>query len=76
MDHPAALRPADHAVFRPDKMGKATLYRSDRLLVGLNAFEPGTQYYMELASGKPGDGSLFVSLMAQDTVMNVMGRVG
>ena len=37
----AVLWPEDHAAYRPDKMGKATLYRSDRILVGLNGFEPG-----------------------------------
>ncbi len=41
MDHPEAIRPEEHATFRPDKMGKATLFSSDRLLVGLNCFEPG-----------------------------------
>lgn len=41
MEHPAVIRPADHAAWRPDRMGKSTLYESPRLLVGLNAFEPG-----------------------------------
>ncbi|OFW02517.1 MAG: hypothetical protein A3I61_15965 [Acidobacteria bacterium RIFCSPLOWO2_02_FULL_68_18] len=40
-EHPSVIRPADHAEWRPDKMGKSTLYESPRLLVGLNAFEPG-----------------------------------
>jgi len=44
MDHPAPLRPNEHAVFAPDKMGKATLFRSKRIMVGLNAFEPGQQH--------------------------------
>jgi mannose-6-phosphate isomerase-like protein (cupin superfamily) len=35
------VQPADHAVYRPDKMGKATLFESPRMLVGLNAFEAG-----------------------------------
>jgi quercetin dioxygenase-like cupin family protein len=35
------IRPADHAPWRADKMGKSTLYESPRLLIGLNAFEPG-----------------------------------
>jgi mannose-6-phosphate isomerase-like protein (cupin superfamily) len=44
MDHPALIRPEEHAVFDPAKMGKATLFRSSRLLVGLNAFEPGQEH--------------------------------
>jgi len=44
MEHPMAIRPEQHAVFNPEKMGKATLFRSDRLMVGLNAFEPGQEH--------------------------------
>jgi quercetin dioxygenase-like cupin family protein len=44
MEHPSAIRPAAHAVFRADKMGKATLFESERILVGLNCFEPGQQH--------------------------------
>ena len=31
----------DHAVFSADKMSKVDCFRSERLLVGLNCFEPG-----------------------------------
>ena len=41
MNHPVVIRPADHAEWRADKMGKTTLFQSERLLVGLNAFEAG-----------------------------------
>ncbi|SRR6266545_250593 len=41
MNHPAVIRPSDHAIWRADKMGKSTIFESPRLLVGLNAFEPG-----------------------------------
>src|SRR5262245_38166812 len=41
MEHPSLIRPADHAVYQLDKMGKSTIFESPRLLVGLNAFEPG-----------------------------------
>jgi mannose-6-phosphate isomerase-like protein (cupin superfamily) len=41
IDHPSVVHPADHAEWRADKMGKSTLFASPRLLVGLNAFEPG-----------------------------------
>jgi mannose-6-phosphate isomerase-like protein (cupin superfamily) len=51
MDHPTPIRPADHAVYDPVKMGKATLYQSDRLLVGLNAFEPGQEHKLHAHSG-------------------------
>jgi len=52
MEHPAVIRPADHAVYAPDKMGKATLFESSRLLVGLNAFEPGQQHALHAHSGQ------------------------
>lgn len=51
MDHPIPIRPADHAVYDPVKMGKATLYQSDRILVGLNAFEPGQEHKLHAHSG-------------------------
>ena len=41
MDHPAPFRPEDFAVYDTERMGKSTLFQSDRLLVGLNSFEPG-----------------------------------
>lgn len=44
MDHPSVIKPADHGVFRADKMGKATLFASERVLVGLNCFEPGQSH--------------------------------
>jgi len=51
MDHPIPLRPADHAVYDPVRMGKATLYQSDRVLVGLNAFEPGQEHKLHAHAG-------------------------
>jgi mannose-6-phosphate isomerase-like protein (cupin superfamily) len=44
MTHPQILRPGEHAVFSPAKMGKSTIFESPRMLVGLNAFEPGQQH--------------------------------
>jgi len=44
MEHPTAVRPEQHAVFNSEKMGKATLFRSDRIMVGLNAFLPGQEH--------------------------------
>ena len=34
-------RPSDHAGSRPDKFYKATLFRGDGLLLGVNCLEPG-----------------------------------
>ena len=50
-EHPRALRPEDHAVFRPEKMGKATLFASERVAVGLNAFEPGQEHALHAHEG-------------------------
>jgi mannose-6-phosphate isomerase-like protein (cupin superfamily) len=51
MDHPTPFRPEAHAVFDPERMGKSTLFRSDRLLVGLNAFEPGQEHRLHAHVG-------------------------
>jgi quercetin dioxygenase-like cupin family protein len=51
MDHPRPLRPEEHAVYDPDRMGKATLFQSSRLLVGLNAFEPGQEHRLHAHAG-------------------------
>lgn len=50
--HPSVIRPADHAVYSPVKMGKATLFESAHLLVGLNAFEPGQEHALHAHSGQ------------------------
>jgi quercetin dioxygenase-like cupin family protein len=44
MENPVVIKPADRAVWRSDKMGKSTIFESTRLLVGLNAFEPGQSH--------------------------------
>jgi quercetin dioxygenase-like cupin family protein len=51
MNHPTVIQPAQHAEWRADKMGKSTLYESPRLLVGLNAFEPGQSHALHAHSG-------------------------
>ncbi len=51
MNHPEALRPEEHAVFNPDKMGKATIFQSPRILVGLNCFEPGQDHKLHAHEG-------------------------
>jgi mannose-6-phosphate isomerase-like protein (cupin superfamily) len=51
MDHPEAFRPEQHAVYAADKMGKATLFSSERIMVGLNAFEPGQAHKLHAHAG-------------------------
>jgi quercetin dioxygenase-like cupin family protein len=51
MEDPNAIRPEEHAVFSAEKMGKATLFRSERILVGLNCFEPGQEHQLHAHSG-------------------------
>jgi quercetin dioxygenase-like cupin family protein len=51
VNHPEALRPEEHAVFNPDKMGKATIFQSSRILVGLNCFEPGQEHKLHAHQG-------------------------
>jgi quercetin dioxygenase-like cupin family protein len=51
MEHPAAIRPEEHAVFSTEKMGKATLFRSERVMVGLNCFEPGQEHALHAHNG-------------------------
>jgi quercetin dioxygenase-like cupin family protein len=51
MQHPTLIQPTEHAVFERDRMGKQTLFRSDRLLVGLNCFEPGQEHRLHAHEG-------------------------
>ena len=51
MEHPTLIHPADLAVWRQDKMGKSTIFESPRLLVGLNAFEPGQSHALHAHAG-------------------------
>lgn len=50
-EHPSTLRPEDFAVFNSEKMGKATIFESDRLLVGLNSFLPGQEHALHAHEG-------------------------
>ncbi|MCC7035149.1 MAG: cupin domain-containing protein [Acidobacteria bacterium] len=52
MNHPSVIRPADYAAYTPGKMGKSTLFQSPRLLVGLNAFEPGQSHALHAHVGQ------------------------
>src|SRR4026209_1576673 len=51
MQHPTVVKPAALAEWRPDKMGKSTIFESSRLLVGLNAFEPGQSHALHAHAG-------------------------
>jgi len=51
MNHPMPFRPEEHAVYDDGRMGKSTLFQSDRLLVGLNAFEPGQEHRLHAHAG-------------------------
>ena len=51
MTHPQLIRPHEHVQWRADKMAKATLFESPRLLVGLNAFEPGQSHALHAHAG-------------------------
>ena len=52
MIHPSIIHPQDLAVYSPQKMAKVTLYESPRLLVGLNAFEPGQEHALHAHAGQ------------------------
>jgi quercetin dioxygenase-like cupin family protein len=51
VEHPTVIKPAAHAAWRADKMGKSTIYESPRLLVGLNAFAPGQAHALHAHAG-------------------------
>ncbi|HEX7797731.1 MAG TPA: cupin domain-containing protein [Vicinamibacterales bacterium] len=51
MSQAVLFKPASHAEWRPDKMGKSTLFESPRLLVGLNAFEAGQSHALHAHAG-------------------------
>jgi quercetin dioxygenase-like cupin family protein len=51
LEHPSVFDPEEHAVFDAKKMGKATLFQSARLMVGLNCFEPGQEHKLHAHPG-------------------------
>ncbi len=50
-EHPDVFRPETLAKFNPEKMGKSTLFESERILVGLNSFEPGQSHALHAHEG-------------------------
>lgn len=51
LQHPVVISPREHAEWRSDKMGKSTIFESSRILVGLNAFEPGQAHPLHAHAG-------------------------
>jgi mannose-6-phosphate isomerase-like protein (cupin superfamily) len=51
MEHPSVIHPVHYAEWRADKMGKATIFESTRLLVGLNCFEAGQSHALHSHHG-------------------------
>ncbi|MEZ5294241.1 MAG: cupin domain-containing protein [Vicinamibacterales bacterium] len=51
MNHPTVIDPLEAAVFDVAKMGKTTIYESPRMLVGVNAFEPGQAHALHAHAG-------------------------
>ncbi len=51
MSHPSVIRPEEHAIYFPGKMGKSTIFQSPRLLVGLNCFEAGQKHPLHTHAG-------------------------
>ena len=51
MEHPTVIHPRDHAVYSPERMGKSTIFRSEHVMVGLNAFEPGQEHALHAHAG-------------------------
>jgi len=51
MEHPKAIRPEDLAVWSSEKMGKSTIFKSERVMVGLNCFEPAQEHALHAHEG-------------------------
>jgi quercetin dioxygenase-like cupin family protein len=51
MNGASIFNPAEHAEWRADKMGKSTLFESSKMMVGLNAFEPGQSHALHAHAG-------------------------
>ena len=51
MEHPRIITPSNETNYNPEKMGKATIFQSDRMLVGLNAFEVGQEHKLHAHQG-------------------------
>ncbi|MCS6978077.1 MAG: cupin domain-containing protein [Gemmatales bacterium] len=51
MNHPAAFQPSELARYEVGKMAKVEIFRSPRILVGLNCFEPGQEHALHSHAG-------------------------
>jgi quercetin dioxygenase-like cupin family protein len=45
------MKPHEYAEWRPHKLGKSTIFESPRLMVGLNALEPGQSHALHAHAG-------------------------
>jgi mannose-6-phosphate isomerase-like protein (cupin superfamily) len=50
-DRAQVVDPLRAARFDPERMGKSTIFRSPRMLVGMNAFEPGQEHRLHSHEG-------------------------
>jgi quercetin dioxygenase-like cupin family protein len=66
LEHPSVFVPEEHAAFDAKKMGKATLFQSPRLMVGLNCFEPGQEHKLH---AHPGLDKVYQVLSGQGVLM-------
>ena len=51
VDRIIVIRPEERAYYNSEKMGKATIFESEHVLVGLNAFEPGQEHQLHAHAG-------------------------
>jgi mannose-6-phosphate isomerase-like protein (cupin superfamily) len=51
LKHPEPFDPLAYAVFDPGKMAKVELFRSPRVLIGLNCFRPGQEHALHAHAG-------------------------
>jgi mannose-6-phosphate isomerase-like protein (cupin superfamily) len=64
--HPAVITPGAHLAYDAAGMSKATLFRSDHVLVGLNGFEPGQEHRLHAHAGMD---KLYVVLSGRGVVL-------
>jgi mannose-6-phosphate isomerase-like protein (cupin superfamily) len=49
--HPIVIKPNELTTYSAERMAKATLFESGRMLVGLNGFEPGQEHRLHAHGG-------------------------
>ena len=51
MEHPRLIHPSNKAIYNSEKMEKTTLFQSEQMLVGLNAFKEGQEHKIHAHNG-------------------------